>query len=247
MATQSSPNDYPPGYLHQDIGSTLVVISAVFIALDVLFVCLRFYSRRLINTPWGWDDILVCPALVLNVGTCSLTLRKYSVAERIQRDAHDFFCSESVHIAGVGQHLPAVLAANPERLLTWGKVIYALVILYSLAVAFPKLSILALYLRIFTEKPYRISTWVLAAIISGTAIAVSLATIFQCSPVQYAWDKSLPEGTCTDVASFYVYCSVPNVITDVAILLLPIPMILRLHTNQSQKVGLSLVFLLGTM
>ena len=130
---------------------------------------------------------------------------------------------------------------------TWGKVVFALLILYSLAVAFPKLSILALYLRIFTEKRYRISTWVLAAIISGTAVTVSLTAVFQCSPVPYAWDKSISGGNCIDVASFYIYISIPNVITDVAILLLPLPMIFKLHTNQSQKVGLSIVFLLGTM
>lgn len=228
MVTQSSPNDYPPGYLEESIGPTLVAISALFIALDVVFVCLRFYSRRLIKTPLGWDDILILPALILNLATCSLTLL-------------------SVHIAGVGQHLPAVLAANPATLLTWGKIIYALLIIYSLAVAFPKLSILALYLRIFTEKPYRISTWVVAAIISGTAIAVSLVGFFQCSPVPLAWDKSIEGGTCIDVALFYVYCSVPNVLTDVAMLLLPIPMILKLHTNQSQKIGLSFIFLLGTI
>ena len=50
-----------------------------------------------------------------------------------------------------------------------------------------------------------------------------------------------------DVASFYVYCSIPNIITDVVILLLPLPMIFTLHISQSQKLGLSMVFLLGTM
>ena len=130
---------------------------------------------------------------------------------------------------------------------TWGKIVFALLILYSLAVAFPKLSILALYLRIFTEKRHRISTWVLGAIISGTAVAVSLTAIFQCSPVPHAWDRSVTGGNCIKVASFYVYCSVPNLITDVAILVLPLPMIYKLHTSQSQKVGLSIVFLLGTM
>ena len=87
----------------------------------------------------------------------------------------------------------------------------------------------------------------LAAIVSATAVAVSLTAVFQCSPVPYAWDKSIYGGNCIDVASFYVCASIPNVVTDVAILLLPLPMIFKLHTNQSQKVGLSIVFLLGTM
>ena len=90
MATPTSPSDYPPGYFEQSIGATLVAISAVFIALDIIFVCLRSYSRRLNNTPWGWDDILMCPALALNLATCSVTLRKYSFAAKLQIDAHDF-------------------------------------------------------------------------------------------------------------------------------------------------------------
>ena len=89
MATPTSPNEYPPGYFEQNIGATLVAISAVFIALDIIFVGLRFYSRRLNKTPWGWDDTLMYPALVLNLGTCSVTLRRYTVAAKLQCDAHD--------------------------------------------------------------------------------------------------------------------------------------------------------------
>lgn len=88
MATPTPPNDYPPGYFEQNISATLVAISAVFIALDIIFVGLRFYSRRLSKTPWGWDDTLMCPALVFNLGTCSLTLRTCTVAAKLQREAH---------------------------------------------------------------------------------------------------------------------------------------------------------------
>ena len=89
MATPTSPNAYPLGYFEQNIGATLVAVSAVFIALDIIFVILRFYSRRLNKTTWGLDDTLICPALVFNLGTCSLTLRKCTVAAKLQRDAHD--------------------------------------------------------------------------------------------------------------------------------------------------------------
>ena len=76
MAMSTSPDDFPPGYLEQNIGATLVAISAVFITLDIIFVGLRFCSRKLSNAPWGWDDTLMCPALVVNLGLCSLTLSK---------------------------------------------------------------------------------------------------------------------------------------------------------------------------
>lgn len=80
MANQSSPNDYQPGCFKQSTGATVIAVSTALIALVVVFVCFRYYSRKLSNTPWGWDDTLVCPTLVVNIGTCSLTLRKYSVA-----------------------------------------------------------------------------------------------------------------------------------------------------------------------
>ena len=42
MATPTSPNEYPRGYFEQNIGATLVAVSAVSIALDIIFVGLRF-------------------------------------------------------------------------------------------------------------------------------------------------------------------------------------------------------------
>ena len=131
--------------------------------------------------------------------------------------------------------------------MTWGKVIIALVILYSFAVAFSKLAILALYLRIFIEKRSRLVIWILAAIVAATPFAVSLATVFQCSPVRYAWDKDILRGTCIDAQKLYLYCGLPNIITDVVILLLPIPMIVKLHADKSHKFGISIVFFLGIM
>ena len=67
MAAPTSPNAYPPGYFEQNIGAKLVAVSAVFIALDIMFVVLRFYSWRLNKTIWGLDDTLTCMALVLNL------------------------------------------------------------------------------------------------------------------------------------------------------------------------------------
>lgn len=41
------------------------------------------------------------------------------------------------------------------------------------------------------------------------------------------------------------WSSVPHMISDVAILVLPLPLIWRLHTTLEQKVGLTAIFLLG--
>ena len=73
-------SDYPrgngphePDYFRQDIGSKLVGASIAVITLDIIFVSLRFVSRRLGRIKEGWDGVFIYPALVCNIATCALT------------------------------------------------------------------------------------------------------------------------------------------------------------------------------
>ena len=65
-------------------------------------------------------------------------------------------------------------------------------------------------------------------------------------PISYSWDKSIG-GRCIDDGAFYAYLSLPNVVTDVGMMILPIPMIWKLHSSPSKKFGLFSMFMLGTM
>ena len=70
---------YPPGYLQQYSGNRLLAVSIVFIILDILFVALRLYTRRTANnSKWGWDDNFLVPALIMNLGMCSLGIGAYA-------------------------------------------------------------------------------------------------------------------------------------------------------------------------
>ena len=46
----------------------LINVASVFIALCVALVVLRYIVRRTIHSPHGWDDYLIYPALVANIG-----------------------------------------------------------------------------------------------------------------------------------------------------------------------------------
>lgn len=82
-------------------------------------------------------------------------------------------------------------------------------------------------------------------IVLGHGVGVFFAAIFQCSPVQYAWDKTIEGGSCFDQQAFYRYVSPPNILTDVLILVMPLPFVWKLHTRMTQKLALTGVFLLG--
>ena len=69
--------------------------------------------------------------------------------------------------------------------------------------------------------------------------------MFSCTPIQGFWDKSI-QATCgVDNREFYLGVSIPNIITDLALLLLPTYSIWKLHVSTKQKIMLTLVFILG--
>lgn len=59
--------EFPPGYLESYDGHKLVAICIAAIVLDVFFVAARFASRWIHNTPKGWDDLLMIPALLFSL------------------------------------------------------------------------------------------------------------------------------------------------------------------------------------
>lgn len=152
-----------------------------------------------------------------------------------------------VRVAGVGHHVSAALKADPDVLVKWAKCIYALEWLYLPAVALPKLSLLSLYLRIFVKRWFKVSTWAVIVLVILNWATFLLASTFQCSPVAYQWKKKIPGGHCFDVQLFYRMVNVPKLVTDVAMLALPIPMVWQLQTSKSRKAGLMVVFLTGSV
>ena len=71
-----------------------------------------------------------------------------------------------------------------------------------------------------------------------------LATIFQCTPVQKSWVKTVP-GQCFNTATFFFVNAGFNIATDIAIMLLPVPVIRSLKLPLRQKIILSFVFAIG--
>lgn len=246
MATKSNPvppASYSPAYLAEYSGDRLIAVSISFMIAAFLFTTLRFLARRETSSVLGWDDYLIPPALVANLGMCI-----HGIGESGQSESSR--CTHAptvmVRVARVGYHLPAVLMHSPSKLATWAKCIYALEWIYLAAVALPKLSILCLYLRIFVKKPYRMATYVLIGMVLSNWLAFILASTFQCSPVEYQWNKKI-HGHCFDVQMYYKFVNVPNIVTDAGMLVLPMPMVWQLNASRTRKLGLTFVFLTGSV
>jgi hypothetical protein len=118
--------------------------------------------------------------------------------------------------------------------------------IYITTVAIIKTSLLLMYCRAFDIRSLHISALVLAGIIYAWAIATIALGIFQCTPVAKAWNPTIP-GHCIDLRGSFIGNAVPNILTDVAILALPIRSLWKLDTTLGLKVQLTLALSLGSL
>jgi hypothetical protein len=84
-------------------------------------------------------------------------------------------------------------------------------------------------------------------VILATWVSYSIAVMFQCVPFAFNWDKTIPEGRCFNFALFSHSSSVPNIVTDIVILFLPIRTLIDLKVSTGRKIGLALIFLTGSV
>lgn len=112
------------------------------------------------------------------------------------------------------------------------------------AVVFPKLAILVLYLRIFTKRRDRIACWIIGALMVANCVGAMGAGFFICIPLEFLWNKTIHGGHCININAWYRWRSVMNVLTDVAMLVLPVPVIWKIQISKTVKIGI--IFTLGT-
>lgn len=109
-----------------------------------------------------------------------------------------------------------------------------------------KLSMLLMYLRIFTEKRARTATHILKYTIGIYALFSIFLTVIQCAPFAKIFDKSVP-GLCIDVTRFWYANAIFNLVTDLMILALPIPSVYEMQMKRMHKFGLFILFGLGLL
>ena len=237
---------FTPDYVQESIGYQLDATAITLIVLQIVFVALRTWSRSYQQSGFMCADVFIVLALICNLNICTLSIGN-SRAEMGQT-SHANCIIAAVHSAGAGRHIDAVLATDPEILPRFFRILYyAIPVFYVLAVAFPKLAVLDLYLHIFVDRRARLVTYITAIIIT-LACAVNIPVVItQCRPVAYLWDPSIEGGRCHNIQKHFFYESIPNICTALVMLALPIPMVLRLHAPRRIKVGIATVFLTGSM
>lgn len=228
--TTSTPDlsNLSPEFLAADNHEKLLKISIAFIVLTTVTYFLFNVSRIYCAERNHWETWVLYPIsyffqLLLGI-----------------------LCILFVQLGGVGRHIqywelydPSVVDANM-------KIQTATDFIYPAGVTLPKVCILMLYLRIFIERKVIVATKIVIAVIIaswfGTGIIFNLAV---CQPIAYRWDKSIPGGHCADIVDAYPWASLPNIVTDLAVILLPLSSIYGLRMSRANRIGIFLTFLAG--
>ncbi|KAJ5659969.1 hypothetical protein N7507_006420 [Penicillium longicatenatum] len=218
---------YSEEYLQANIGYRLMGVATAMLPIVVVFLALRFYSRYLTRTPWGLDDSMAAMSGFISVGLSALAI-----------------CF--VKYGGVGHHLAALEMETPSMEPQYFKYLLIVSTYYYSTVAIPKLAVLALYGRLWTVNPYRTIILVLAAVITLTAIVSGVMCLNMCRPFRLNWDTSAP-GHCLNKQAFFLWASLPNILTDVVMLAMPVPIVYHLNVSMKVKLGLILTFATGIL
>jgi hypothetical protein len=116
-----------------------------------------------------------------------------------------------------------------------------------LCTGFVKLSLLAFYLQLSPQKWFRISICVSIAIVACYTIIITFLMLFNCNPPKKQYDFHVVGGSCIDAAILYMATAVSNIITDIILFVLPLPMVYQLHMPRIQKAGAVVVFGIGSL
>ena len=122
-----------------------------------------------------------------------------------------------------------------------------MLIIYLAAIACAKVSILLLYVRLFgVNRRFRYLCLSLMALVIGYCTATALAEIFQCRPVHAGWDFFEP-GHCASLQEIDVAIGALNIVTDAAIVVAPMPIVLSLQLRPAKTIGVLAILATGLL
>ena len=129
----------------------------------------------------------------------------------------------------------------------FAKLVFALHLIMMPSLCLIKISILLFYRRNFAGRLYRY-TIALCILIALWALSFMLVVGFQCGThIENSFTPSLAARKCDDSRAWELAFGISDVITDLMILITPLPIIWSLQMSTRRKVEICGVFLLGLL
>lgn len=107
-----------------------------------------------------------------------------------------------------------------------------------------KMTFLLQYYRVFVVQRMRIAFIATTALVGAWSISQLLIGIFICTPIRGFWDSSIPSKCVPNYPQFYINAA-GNIVTDIAIFALHLPLLWKLNLGKPQRIILVGIFSLG--
>ncbi|TLD24091.1 hypothetical protein PspLS_06970 [Pyricularia sp. CBS 133598] len=231
MAEAGEPLNLDPAFLAENRAGVLQGIAIAFAVITTAMIALRFFAKVRFQSP-GIElfDIFLVAAYIIILGMCAIGIIM-------------------TMIGGVGQHVALFQqpGGDKTKLRGWAQCILAFEIIYFTSVALPKIAIIFMYIQVFNWRDTRRRVaWGLIALNASLALSLVGAACFQCIPLAYWWDRTIPGGRCFDIQAFFHAQAIPGFVLDLFIMALPLQSIWELKLPAIKKIALALIFLIAS-
>ncbi|EMD66616.1 hypothetical protein COCSADRAFT_85047 [Bipolaris sorokiniana ND90Pr] len=197
------------------------ITCTIIIVLVLVTVALRIVARLKYVHKIFFDDVLIIFAALFTVALAAACI------------------VSTTH--GLGQHIWVLpLLDVLEKLKSIILDLYICQILYACAIALTKLAIISSYFRFVPDQKFHTCMYVTMFPVVGLWITGVFVTFFQCLPYYGAWDFTV-ERKCIDYIAYLYASSAVNVITDIALCVLPLPYFWRLDMSRKQRIILCML------
>ena len=155
-----------------------------------------------------------------------------------------------VKVGGAGHHAIAVQRHDPQALERWGRLLMAYLVFLYLLIALPRLSIICLYLRIFSWRPRSLERIVALGLMVffplslGPLLGVTFAV---CRPLGFVRQFMITVGPCAQMAVYYRAHMITGMVVDLIVFLLPLRTLWALKIPVSDKMTVALLLSIASV
>lgn len=220
----------PPGVtanLHdpQMLEGVTIAIGVLMLVFTFLAVTARLYSALLVTRSTGIEDYSCLLAVVILYAYISMVFY-------LNRYARHTWDVPAIWVDT--QYFRGRLARD---------------VLFSLATFFAKCSILLLYLRVFAPlKWFRYTIWSTIVFMFGVYWCYVGVNAGLCAPLPgKSWASPASLTECEKQETYAIIHGASNVVIDILILVLPLPIVWKLQMRRSKRLGVLAVFGTGGM
>lgn len=211
----------------RDRGKKYTVISNIMGPLSGAFVIQRIAYKIWAGLDFGWDDWFCLITIVSGIPATIF-------------NAHQLVDN------GMGRD---VWTLQPNQITQFGLCFYIIEVMYFLEVATLKLSLLFFYIRIFPTRGVRRLLWGTVAFVSVFGLAYIFLGIFQCTPISHFWTKwdGTHTGHCININILGWSNAAISIATDIWMLVVPLWQLRSLQLDWRRKIGVGMMFVVGTL